>query len=331
MGIMAMIFMDGFDARDSSTKWTFFSSVTFGTGRFGGSSVNLNLGGTVVQTFPGVSELFVGYAFLPQNGNCGIVFSGDAGATSHITINRNSATQLITVTRGGTTIATGTTVIPVATWHYLEARVIISDTVGVVQVRLDGAPTNEINFSGDTKNAGTSTLIDRFSFLNNNTNAPTYDDVYALDSTGTTNNTFLGDTKIQTLVPVGDGNYSMLTGSDGNSVANWQLVDELPFSTADYVQSQTPNDKDSYSMSNLATGTTQVFAIQSNIVGEKDDAGYAQGRSFVRVGATDYTGPTITFSNSFQNYRSLQEINPATGLAWTPADVNALEAGFEVL
>src|SRR5437764_673985 len=54
------------------------------------------------------------------------------------------------------------------------------------------------------------------------------DDLYVCDATGTTNNTFLGDVRVHTLVPSGNGTDSGLTGSDGNQVNNYQLVNTVP-------------------------------------------------------------------------------------------------------
>jgi hypothetical protein len=334
---MALLFMDGFDADDTTLKWD------VGTSGSGSATTRFGSGRSVVTTFinknlTASSEITTGFATrtgqtAPQIG-FNVSFYGDAGGTQHITVMRNTTTGLIQVRRGstsGTLLATGTKVLQQQIWNYIEIRVVISDSVGVVEVRVDGAATPDISFSGDTKNAGTATTIDRATYYSDSAFSMYYDDLYILDSTGTTNTTFLGDVRVQALVPNGNGNYSQLTGSDGNSTDNYLLVDELPYVTADYVGSFNAGDKDSYTLSDLVSGTATVFGVQNNIIASKDDAYVAQARPFLRLGGTDYNGTTQTFNTSYQTYYNMYNQNPATSTNWTVSDVNTAESGFEVL
>ena len=121
--------------------------------------------------------------------------------------------------------------VPSNNWYYLEISVTIDDAIGEVHVRLNGSTTDEVSYTGDTKNAGTATDIDAVRFAFSGRIA----DVYVLNSLGSMNNNFLGDVAVRTLIPDGNGTSSQLTGSDGNTTDNYLLVDEHNYSSADYV------------------------------------------------------------------------------------------------
>ena len=233
---------------------------------------------------------------------------------------------------GGTLLATGTTSLFSGLWNYIEVSCTISDTIGEVHVRLNGLATDEVSYTGDTKNAGTATNIDAVRLININ-NATTYfSDFYLLNSTGSApNNTFLGDVAVRTLSPTGNGASTQLVGSDGNSVDNYLLNDELPFSSTDYAGSATIGQKDTYAMANLPAGVTTVYGIQLNGLMAKSDATLAQARYVLRSGGTDYGGVTRTLTTSYVGYQELYELNPNTSAQWTPAAVNAVEGGMEVV
>jgi hypothetical protein len=211
-------------------------------------------------------------------------------------------------------------------------RATISDAGGRCVVRVNGVDI--IDFTGDTKNGGTATQFDTIILGDIGTNtgprATTYfDDFYVCDATGTTNNTFLGDIRIQTLTPVAAGNYTQFTPT--GSANNWDTVNELPYSTADYSSASTVGQKDSYTMSDVLGTTGAIKGIQTNIIANKSDAGNATARSFVRVGATDYADLTRGLTTSTITYTSPRDINPATSAAWTASDVNGLESGIEIV
>lgn len=331
---MALIFMDSFAGNDIATKWDAASAI-FSQGSSaprvpGGYWVSMGYGNNAIyKSFPAKSKVILG-AGIRYGGYTS--FYGDTGATQHITVIRNTSTGLVEIRRGtaaGTILATSTTPMPYE-WCYIEISVTISDTVGEVHVRLNGATSDLVSYTGDTKNAGTNTTIDRISFTTI-INGSQVSDVYILDDTGSANNAFLGDVGVRAMTPNGNGNSSQLLGSDGNSTDNYLLVDEAPFSAADYAGSATVGQKDTYAMNNLPSGATTVYGVQiaANMV--KSDAGAASARTVIRSGGTDYTGTSQTLSTSSATYVSLYEQDPATSAAWTVGNANSAEAGMEVV
>ena len=286
-------------------------------------------------TVPVSAEIISGVGFKAAALAAGkylLSFWTDTAATQHISVVLNAA-GLIEVRRGnnaGPLLATGITVIPAGVWTYLEARVTIADSGGIVKVRLNGSTTEEINFTGDTRNAGTATTIDAVT-LSGSSAADNYSDWYILSTAGSPNGSWLGDVAVRTLLPTGDGAASGLTGSDGDSINNWMNVDEIPPSGADFNSSPTPGVRDSYALADLPSSVTTVFAVQACVVMAKSDAGTGNAKIVTRSGGTNYAPTTYTLGTTFTEYRELQETDPATSFAaWTPTTVNALEVGMEV-
>lgn len=338
---MSLLFMDSFAGGDYRYKWDVLSDpiVTFApnatsrvTGNYYGQ---LNIGNVIFKSFPAASQVFMGVGFYSAGATAQFVvaFFGDAGATQHITVCRNTSTGRLEIRRGttaGTLLATGSLVWANSTWHYIEVSVTISDTVGNVEVRVDGSTTPDVTFTGDTKNAGTNTTIDKISYQSSNA-ASFIADVYICNSSGSANNTFLGDVCVRVLTPSADGAFSQLTGSDGNQVANFQQVDEHGFSGTDYNGSSTSGQRDTYALSDLPGGVATVYGVQVSSFMAKSDATLGQAKSVLRSGGTNFYGPTTALTTTFSGYYDLYETDPATAVAWTVGGVNASETGMEVV
>lgn len=261
----------------------------------------------------------------------GIRFYSDSGATTHINV-RRVAGGYIAIDRGGTNVALSAAGLWAAVgWTYVEVKVVLSDTVGSVEVRLNGAVAPSLTFSGDTKNGGTKTVIDSVGFDGyvNQANGG-IDDVYICNGAGGSNNNFLGEIRCWPLVPNGNGNYSQLVGSDGNSVNNYQQVDEGISVASDYNGSPNVGDKDTYTYTDLTPSTGTVLSVKLVTAALKSDAGTKQFRPLLRISGTDYPSTDRNLGTSEQRFEQLYTTSPATAAAWTISEINGAEAGFEV-
>jgi len=262
--------------------------------------------------------------------NLSVFFSGDANVTTHLTFQYNSTSRVWSVYRGSlvTLLATGTTAIPLSTWHYIEMHAKLSDTVGVAELRIDGVAVADIAYSGDTKNAGTNTTFD--TILIASSGGHNISDYYLCDTTGSRNNTWLGDVVVRTLTPNGNGTSSQLVGSDSDSVNNYLLVNEQPVSSTQYAGSPTTGQRDSYTMTDLPAGVTNIISVQLSTYMAKSDASAASGKPLLRTNSTNYYGSTRALGTSYQTYLDVFDVNPNTSSAGTASDINGLETGMEV-
>jgi hypothetical protein len=327
--------MDGFDLGDEDLKFansvgSTNTSTRFSYGRaFGGQN-----GGVGNVNITASDTVTVGVAARIGDDRGVIYFYGDGGTTQHVSIVLETDGS-VTARRGSTSgtilgsVAAGTLGIG---WHYIEAQVKVNDSTGIAKVRFDGSTTNSINFSGDTKNAGTNSTIDqvRVGVSGAGTNM-NFDDLYVLNSLGSTNNNFLGDVRVYTLMPNANGDRSEMTGSDGNSTDNYLLVDEVPYSTADYVDGDVAAEGDLYNIQSLGSTPATIFAVQNTVIAAKDDAGARSIKPIIKIGGTTYNGATTALSTAYDSYMTIYETNPNSGVAWTNANVDSLQIGAETV
>ncbi len=339
---MTLLLMDGFDMDDRLGRYPLGAgNATTTTTRLGyGRALVCNNTSNLVMPFTASSTIFFGYNF-DLNGQNGVIqLFGDSGVTNHVSIvinadgswsaRRGSTTG--TILNGGAATG-GAGSLNVSGYHSIEGKVTISDTVGVVELRYDGNSTPFLNISNqDTRNAGTNVSVDSITLRTGTSGASGgmfVDDFYLLNSSGSApNNTFLGDVRVLTVMPNGNGNYSQLTGSDGNSTDNYLLVDEIPPNTTDYVGGAA-GLKDSYALENLSVSPTTIFGVQEVAYAAKSDAGTAAFKQLIRTGSTDYTTSSKNLGTTYATYLNIRETNPGTSNAWTESEVNGLEAGIE--
>lgn len=230
---------------------------------------------------------------------------------------------------GESTITTSGFSFTSTTWYWFEVTFTVSDTVGVLVLKIDGV--TYINASGlDTKSNSGYNETWGFARLGNNQNQQYFDDVIFISGDGSGLNSLPGVCRVQELLPNGNGNYSQLTGSDGNSTDNYLQVDEPQTpSTADYNGSATVADKDTYTMEDISTSLT-VKGVQAWAYALKSDASAKQGRIMARRASTDASGSDKNLSTDAQFFSEEWDVDPTDSSSWTAANVNSLEVGWEV-
>lgn len=277
-----------------------------------------------IQAAEQTDTVTVGWAWKSTGGGSSgpdVRLYSDNNVTEHIRITTLSGA--LEVRRGATLIFTAPVAWTDNTWFYVEVTVKLGDTLGTVSAKVNGA-TVGTPFTGDTKNAGTKTVFDYVRFMGTNTAACTMDDIYV-----TNDATPLGDIKVETLYPNGNGAASAWAGSDGNSTDNYLLVDEVGTpDVGDYVSSSTAGQQDLYTMTDLAAGLGSVRAVFVSAHSIKTDSGSRQVKLLARGGATN-ASPARDLSTSFVGAGYGWMVNPETGSPWTRSEVNALQTGVE--
>lgn len=327
---MTLLFIDGFDHYANNTdlqkKWTTTNSQGVSTtgGRRGGGAADL-LNSSISKTVTTASPTsgIVGFAWKGSFDQ--IFLIGDATVQHfNLFLQANGTLQ---IRRGTTVLATSTFAFAVNIYYYLEVKFTINDTTGSVEVRKNGETSSFVSVSGaDTQNGGTASwsriTLDSDSF---------FDDLYVCDTNGTTNNNFLGDCRVDTLYPNGNGNSSQFTGSDGNSTDNYLLVDETtPDYDTTYVESSTSGNKDTYTFTDLSHNPASIYGIQISPCAKKDDAGARSMGAVIRRSAVDYDGTSTALSTDYLYYPYIAETDPSTVAAWTQTNINAAEFGVKI-
>lgn len=338
---MALLFLDGCDHYDAraelADKWTHEDIVSVDTsgGRFGGGALLLATSDEVYMDIAGLTEVFAGVQFnvptLPTGVEEVMVFGNAANA--QISIQVAGFGGSIRVLRGTTEIDNSDGgLVKAGIWHTIEVRVVHNDTTGVVDVRLDGVQV--INFSGDTIPAS-EVDIDRVEFRSpGGSGNGQLDDFYILDTNGgAPQNTFLGDWKIDTIFPDGDGNYTEFdTTFPASPTTHWDKVEETPtVDDASYNETPTANDRDTFTMGNLPAITAQtIFSVQQVSRAESSVTGGSTFQNMLRISGSDFNGATHTTTlSTFLYFREIWDNDPNASAAWTETVINGMESGVE--
>ena len=339
---MALIFCESFDHYDNTTDWTLKwgrpgvdgSVAISGTGRFGTNCLGWggNSDNDPYLRLAGKSTWIMGFAYRPNGpGPYAILnFTNVAGSVSHVILYSDSLGHFYFKNGNGTAIGgVGTWVQKANVWSYLEIKLTISDSAGVAALRVNGT-LDLNNTSADTQN-GATTTVDHFQWRSNGSGewGMSMDDLYICDDSGSVNNDFLGDIRVQRLLPSGAGNSTQWTASAGS---NYQCVDDAtPNADTDYVSETTAGEKDTYAFGNLTPTSGTVKGVQTVIKARKDDAGTRSIAPVYRPVSTDYDGTTVAVSDSYSYLREITEVSPETSAAWTIAEINGAEFGVKLV
>jgi hypothetical protein len=326
---MALVFIDGFDALNTSATINRKYYPNIGgslpangltTGRYGGLCVQNN---QWIQTnlFTAQTTWVVGFAlYRPQPLSPNVPSSQILGFSYQISgeqcwlaMSQNETLEFWgdgpgTVER---LLGQGTIPVRINRWYYIEVKVTIDSTVGAVEVRVGGitdikltgvntVATDPLNPGHGNNLANNFLFFPDFSYggfitissgvLSANFNGPPlyYDDIYICDTTGSFNNDFLGDQRIQTLFATGAGAHTDWSPSSG---ANYTDINEVNVDDdSSYVSSSSTGNIDTYAFG--STTLPKVSAIAVNLISRYDDAGPHSVAPDLYISSTDYVGVT---------------------------------------
>jgi len=343
---MSLLFVDGFDhyaTADFTKKYTSTVGsplIASAIGRRGTKGLNTQGTGSVSKSFSAESSWVLGVAFkipaaVPSPGSIpnGRIFSLLDGATAQCELRFDNATQELIVTRNNTLVTGGRSsiVLSLNQFYYIEWKVTIANSIAADScvVRVNGIEVINVTAGQDLQNTANSTATVVSLGVGATNAAHHYDDYYICNQSGSTNNTFLGDCRVDTLYPDADGFYTDGTPSAGSD--HYAMVDETPVSTTDFVSLASVGDRDSYSFESLPSLAGQVvYGVQALAATDKDDAGSISAATFARSGTTNEDGTGTSLSTGYTFLRDIYEENPDTSTQWTRTTVNSAEFGVVV-
>jgi hypothetical protein len=133
-----------------------------------------------------------------------------------------------------------------------------------------------------------------------------------------------------TLRPNGQGYYSAWTNSGcGSGSSEYQCVNEDPANTSSNLQTNSKSVAESFAFDDTGLTTETINSVTLYYYGAYYSSSRYQFQPLIRASSTDYLGTTKSLTSSYATYSQTYNTNPATGSAWTIAQVNALEAGMK--
>ena len=249
-----------------------------------------------------------------------IWWMGDGG----LRIYRGFNTTLIGTVAGGT--------IQLNVQNHFRIRTVFNGATGTVDIWLNGVNILSLTGQNTAPSGGNwSTNLLTYSANSSNVAAGYFSHIMIGDTSGD----IVGQPRFGALFPNGVGNYTGWTKAGSAPAAtNWQSVNETtPDADVTYVGTTVVGTMDSYQMQDLAATASTVNCLAVTMQIEKEDANVRTVAAFLRIGGVDYVHPTTKAVNAAP-YAYLQwiwTVSPATSVAFTVAEVNALEAGIKVI
>lgn len=335
---MARVYMCGFESGSIKQADYYNTSViSSAKARTGSYSAFIETAGTSVIRInlpAAVAEIYL---------RAGIYLTDAGGAYDHVLFRDNAGTDQVYLrfadTGAGTIYAYRESNNLLATssvgalefneWHCLEVHLVIDNSSGVVQVKVDGVLyIDESNI--DTQNSANAD-VQQIQF--GGTSGSNYftgyvDDLAVNDTNGSANVSWIGRGGIYAIFPNAAGASTDLTPSSG---ANYAAVDDVPpDDDTTYVEGASVDDHDSYAMSDLSPTAGTISSACWWVYGKLDEAGTGEFAPVLRSGGTDYTGTDQVLDTDYNYYYQVYETDPDTSSAWTVAGINAAEAGVKV-
>jgi hypothetical protein len=220
-------------------------------------------------------------------------------------------------------------------WMVVEINPVIDDSAGSCEVRVNTVPKIQVT-GADTRGGTVTTTFDSIlpiaytgpggSFVN-----LVIDDFYFNDTAGATCSDWLGNLRVKTQFIIADGSIQDFSiGGTSPAATHWQSVLNSALDDTKYVYSPTIGDYDLYSADpNL--NAPFVRCLQVRMALRQDDATQRSALAAIRIGAVTYDDDVEHFVNQdYTFYFGKWELNPATGVSFTGAEVNGLEVGIKV-
>ena len=233
----------------------------------------------------------------------------------------------------GTLLDTGTTVLAVNSWYYIELRAYIDNTSGEYELKIDGS--SEFSATAvDTQAHTTDNFVSMVGYWTpeHNPNVSgdytVLDDLYVRgDPTANTAGGFLGDVRIVVQKPNANGtnrDWTLSTGTD-----DFAVLDDIPPSSTDYAYSSTATDRITCGMEDL-TGSITIKEVALYAHTSIGSSGAREVKPVCKSGATtDVGSATRVLQHSYLN-PVMYPVDPNTAAAWTLTNLNAAEFGLEV-
>jgi hypothetical protein len=255
---------------------------------------------------------------------------------------RVNADGTLSVTRNGSALTGGTSSFSLSAnvYYHLEWKSTIDPSVGATEVRVNGVtrigPLTGLNTRATSNSSANGFHLGCVNPVSlPGTLTTDFDDVIVWDIQATDANgfadihDFIGDCGLTWLLPTGAGTTTQFTPDTG---VNYARVNEAtPDGDTSYVADANIGDIDTYAMADLPVNITAVKSMAVCHFARKNDTNSRSIAAQLRSGGTNYSHATPVSLNSGYLYDfSNWGLNPNTGVAWTVADINAIESGQKV-
>lgn len=294
----------------------------FGTGKYLRAESAFNEFRVVTS---GNSTLFVSFALKPVltlDVTDFLMFYDTTVGQVHTWLRINPGGTISVRTGNGDLLGTSTRSLTLGNWHWIEVKVVIDGSAGVLQLQVDD--TNWLDLSSRNTQAGATTDIGAFALAGGLCDC-WFDDLVWQDTSGA----FLTNSKVELLIPTDDGTTTNWTNTGGgtNAADVSVISDSTDNVDDDYVYTSTSGHIDSYVYPTIATDSI-VKAIAIDYRATKTDAPARSVKS-IHSGGASSPGTVRTLTNAYTWYQDVFETTDGSSTAWTQASIDSATFGIE--
>ncbi|NJL73664.1 MAG: hypothetical protein HC892_00185 [Saprospiraceae bacterium] len=282
----------------------------------------------LIKTLPDKSEIYMSLMYrngnLYDTGQHYIMFGG-----SDFNVRWNSSGYPM-IYRGTGYVAIGSVALTPNQWDCIEIWNKPLNSNGRFVLKINGVIS--IDFTGDTVQS--SQVFNGFSLGDRNTGAlGLYDNILVNDTSGSVDNTWIGQPEFIIVRPLANGSVQDWTRGGVDTGSNvGQLLNSNGMADAgnSYLQTSTDNHQSLFTIPpvDIPAGAT-ISAVSIQVSAMNTGAGVNDVNPTIKSGATTSEPTPIfgTISTAWKAIVSRWATDPNTSAAWTEANVQAIEVG----
>jgi hypothetical protein len=298
-----------------------------------GTTAFQNVGNATVQTTQTAGPYFYGMRFIPAasiTGGQNLFAWLDGIGSPQVTLVTNANGTIVAKRGGGNGTVLGTSsntvVLTANVWCYAEFGIKCDGSTGTVDIKING--TSVLSLTGQNTQGQGTTTVGGAQILGANINNYVQD-IYLADSTGSHNNTFLGDVHMSVYNPTSNGTYTAYTTNGAASL--YQCVNAAtPTDSTVFASDSTPGDRMSVNLASTSVAGTIAGVVNVGRM-KKTDSGTRTAALTVTNNAVDSIGSTISLGTSYAYYTQISEVDVNTSLPWTNAGFNTVQLGVKTV
>lgn len=245
-----------------------------------------------------------------------------------ITVTSTGAVRAYRNNESGTLLGTSGPAVVSNAWTHIEAKVFASETVGTVEVRVNGVAV--LTLTGqDTVATGANVSFAQIAHQNNSGTGTNYymKDYIIWNGSGSVNNNFFGTVSVVNMTP--DADDGTLNWGTSSGTTGWNLINESNPNDTNFISAITPPPAAAtMTMTNLPSDISSVRALMTLVRARKIDGGDGNLQVSLVSGAATDPGADRPITSAFTYWADISELDPNTGTAWTPTTANAAKIRF---
>lgn len=277
---------------------------------------------TLVRNFATLTELYFGFALRPITGYSSMSYNYLKILPCDIRL--SVYTDGTTNWGRGTTILGNSGTITLNEWHYIEGHLVIHDSTGVLQVKVDGSLALDLSSqdtSTGTANATSITLGGGLSV------GGYWDDIVINDTTTSYNNSWPDMVKLLPVRPT-PGEAAQFTRDGWDYGHNAQQVMMPNDGLSVFSNTNNQYDLHKFGALDLPVGAT-IKNVINNLIARKGTGAFNLA-PMIKEGSTETEGSALTVGADWSLVQQAYPTCPSTGVAWVEADLqDTLQLGYK--